>query len=184
MSNYLLRIMCSDTNAVLKLIRNLCFVLFETKFKMWRYEYCCFLTWKDKMLEMVKRDKAGDLTGYMRRGKVAVSHNVMKHFIPVFFWHCTSYDIINPVLCESKSQWKIQNCITSLQTNASTICTFQAFCSQMTSQANLRSILFLMNMFSLVCCCLQCVLLLCSFVIKGFSFTALCWTLSCNRGIN
>lgn len=81
---------------------------------------------------------------------------------------------------------KLQHC--SLQTNASNICTFQAFCSQMSLYANLGSILFWwkkMYKFSLaVCCCLHCVLVFNSFIIKGFSLSALCWTLSRNGGIN
>lgn len=81
---------------------------------------------------------------------------------------------------------KLQHC--SLQTNASNICTFQAFCSQMSLYANLGSILFWWKKtykFSLaVCCCLHCVLVFNSFIIKGFSLSALCWTLSCNGGIN
>lgn len=36
----------------------------------------------------------------------------------------------------------------------------------------------------LVCCCLHCVLVFNSFIIKGFFLSALCWTLSCNGGIN
>ena len=35
-----------------------------------------------------------------------------------------------------------------------------------------------------VCCCLHCVLVFNSFIIKGFSLAAPCWTLSCNGGIN
>lgn len=114
---------------------------------------------KGKLLEMGKVGKDGDLKGYKKRGEVSFSHRVMKHFITAFLWLCSSSDIINLTLCESKTLWK--NCNTAvfketLQTFAHSKCfVAKCLCMQILDQfcfdERKRTSLE-------VCCCLHSVL--------------------------
>ncbi len=118
---------------------------------------------------------------------MSFSHGVMKHFITAFLWLCSSSDIINLTLCESKTLWKNCNTAVFKQTPqtfahsrhfvAKCLCMqiWDQFCSDERKRTSSvwRSAV-----------CLHFVLLFISFIIKGFSVSALCWTLSCNGGIN
>jgi len=125
----------------------------------------------------------GHLKGYKKRGEVSFSHGVMKHFIRAFLQLCSTSDIINLALYESKTPWKkLQHC--SPQTNSSNVCTFLAFFfffpNVFVCKPGINYVLMKEKMykFSLaVCCCLHCVLRVSQS--KAFFFlTALRWTLA------
>lgn len=138
--------------------------------------------------------KDGDLKGYKKRGEVSFSHGVMKHFITAFFpppdsaapLTLSTSHFVTAKLCERR---KKKTCNTAVfKQTPQTLVFSQHFVTKLSLYANLGSILFWWKkkqQFSLaVCCCLHCVLVFNSFIIKGFSLPAPCWTLSCNAGIN
>lgn len=127
-----------------------------------------------------ERRKGMEIWRVTRRVEMSFSHGVMKHFITDLLWLCISSDIINLTLCESKTLWKNRNTAVLKHSNQ-----FVAKCRCMLIRDQFSFWWKKTYEFSVaVCCCLHFFSCFSSFIIKGFPFSALCFTLSGNGGIN
>lgn len=122
----------------------------------------------------------------MRRGEVSSSHRVMMHFITAFFWLQLLWHY------QPHAWWKQisvkKNCNTAVfKQKPQTFPHSKHFVAKCLCVQILDQLCFWWKKtykFGLaVCCCLHFALVFNSFIIKGFSVSAPCWTRSCNRRI-